>query len=60
METVEATVTKVLDVLSYRHFWITRVEIFIEGSYRNINLTTYSERDARAIQQGDTVSVWVG
>lgn len=60
MNTVEAVVTKVLDVLAYRHFWITRVEIFSEVGYRNINLTTYSERDARAIQQGDTVFVWAG
>ncbi len=31
MNTVEAVVTKVLDVRPYRNFWITRVEVLSEG-----------------------------
>ena len=33
MNTVEAVVTKVLDVRPYRNFWITRVEVLSEGGY---------------------------
>lgn len=57
MNQVEAVVTKILDVRPYRNFWITRVEVLSEGGYSNTDLITYSKRDARAIQPGDTVSI---
>lgn len=60
MSTVEAVVTKVLDVRAYRHFWITHVEVLSEGAYRNINITTYSEREARDVKPGDTAFIWGG
>lgn len=57
MNPVEVVVTKVLDVLPRRNYWITRVEVLGEGGYSNTDLITYSERDARAIQPGDTVYI---
>ncbi|MGM3146891.1 hypothetical protein [Escherichia coli] len=57
MNTVEAVVTKVLDVRPYRNFWITRVEVLSEGGYSNTEITSYTERDAREVRLGDTVTI---
>lgn len=57
MNTVEAVVTKVLDVLPYRNFWVVRVEVLNEGGYGNTELIRYSERDARDVRPGDTVII---
>ncbi|WP_410706909.1 hypothetical protein [Citrobacter braakii] len=57
MNAVEVVVTKVLDVLPRRNYWITRVEVLGEGGYSNADLITYSERDAREIEPGDSVQV---
>lgn len=57
MNTVEAVVTRILDVRAYRHFWVTRVEVLSEGGYSNTDLITYTERDAREIKPGDSVQV---
>ncbi|HDG1685947.1 TPA: hypothetical protein PFE28_001881 [Kluyvera cryocrescens] len=57
MNAVEVVVTKVLDVLPRRNYWITRVEVLGEGGYSNTDLITYSERDAREIKPGDSVQV---
>lgn len=57
MNAVEVVITKILDVLPRRNYWITRVEILGEGGYSNADLITYSERDARSIHPGDTVFV---
>lgn len=57
MNTVEAVVTKVLDVRPYRKLWITRVEVLSEGGYSNTEIISYSERDAREVRPGDTVTI---
>lgn len=57
MNAVEAVVVKVLDVLPRRNYWITRVEVLGEGGYSNTDLISYTERDAREIKPGDTVSM---
>lgn len=57
MNAVEVVVVKVLDILPRRNYWITRVEVLGEGGYSNTDLITYSERDARAIQPGDTAFI---
>ena len=57
MNAVEVVVVKVLDILPRPGYWITRVEVLGEGGYSNTGLITYSERDARAIQLSDTVSI---
>jgi len=57
MNTVEAVVTKVLDVRPYRKLWITRVEVLSEGGYSNTEIISYSERDAREVRPGGTVTI---
>lgn len=57
MNAVEVVVVKVLDVLPRRNYWITRVEVLGEGGYSNTDLISYTERDAREIKPGDTVSM---
>ncbi|HIA2570787.1 TPA: hypothetical protein ACWPZ9_000384 [Escherichia coli] len=57
MNTVEAVVTKVLDVRPYRNFWIPRVEVLSEGGYSNTEIISYTERDAREVRLGDTVTI---
>lgn len=57
MNTVEAVVTKVLDVRPYRNFWITLVEVLSEGGYSSTEIISYSERDAREVKPGDTVTI---
>lgn len=57
MNTVEVVVVKVLDILPRRNYWITRVEVLGEGGYSNTDLISYTERDAREIKPGDTVSM---
>lgn len=57
MNDVEAVVVKVLDILPRRNYWITRVEVLGEGGYSNTDLISYTERDAREIKPGDTVSI---
>lgn len=57
MNHIEAVVTKVLDVRPYHNFWITRVEVLSEGGYSNTDLISYSERDAREVRPGNTVTI---
>jgi hypothetical protein len=57
MNTVEAVVTKVLEVRPYRNFWITRVEVLSEDGYSHTEIISYSERDAREVKPGDTVTI---
>lgn len=57
MSLVEVVVTKVLDVIPCRNFWIIRVEVLSEGGYSNVEIVSYSERDAREVRPGDTVTI---
>lgn len=57
MNAVEVVVVKVLDILPRRNYWITRVEVLGEGGCSNTDLISYTERDAREIKPGDTVSM---
>ncbi|EPY7209263.1 hypothetical protein ACXEIW_001163 [Klebsiella oxytoca] len=58
MNTIEAVVTRVLDVRPYRHFWIVEVEVLSWGQYSNTAIFRDSEKDARQVQPGDTVTIW--
>lgn len=47
MNTLDAVVTRVLDVRPYRHFWIVEVEVLSWGRYSNTTIIRDSEKEAR-------------
>ena len=57
MNTVDAVVTRVLDVRPYRHFWIVEVEVLSWGRYSSTTIIRDTEKDARQVKSGDTVTV---
>ena len=57
MNTLDAIVTRVLDVRPYRHFWIVEVEVLSLGRYSNTTIIRDSEKEARQVQPGDTVTI---
>ncbi|HDS6497066.1 TPA: hypothetical protein QHX51_000130 [Enterobacter asburiae] len=57
MNTVDAVITRVLDVCPYRHFWIVEVEVLSWGRYSRTTIIRDTEKDARQVQPGDTVTV---
>ena len=44
MNTLDAVVTRVLDVRPYRHFWIVEVEVLSWGRYSNTTIIRDSEK----------------
>ncbi|WAD62763.1 hypothetical protein OS910_22835 [Klebsiella pneumoniae] len=44
MNTLDAVVTRVLDVRPYRHFWIVEVEVLSLGRYSNTTIIRDSEK----------------
>lgn len=57
MNTVDAVITRVLDVRPYRHFWIVEVEVLSCGRYSSTTIIRDIEKDARQVKPGDTVTV---
>lgn len=57
MNMLDAVVTRVLDVRPYRHFWIVEVEVVCYGDYSNTIIIRDSEKEARQVQPGDTVTI---
>lgn len=57
MNTLDAVVTRILDVRPYRHFWIVEVEVLSWGRYSNTTIIRDSEKEARQVQPGDTVAI---
>ncbi|WP_204357228.1 hypothetical protein [Klebsiella sp. WCHKl090539] len=57
MNTLDAVVTRVLDVRPYRHFWVVEVEVLCYGDYSNTAIFRDSEKEARLVQPGDTVTI---
>ena len=59
MNTIDAVITRILDVRPYRHFWIVEVEVEVLswGRYSNTTIFRDSEKDARQVQPGDTVTI---
>ncbi|MCE1943115.1 hypothetical protein [Enterobacter roggenkampii] len=57
MNTVDAVITRVLDVRPYRHFWSVEVEVLSWGRYSRKTIIRDTEKDARQVQPGDTVTV---
>ena len=57
MNTVDAVITRVLDVRPYRHFWIVEVEVLSWGRYSSTTIIRDTEKDARQIKPADTVTV---
>ncbi|HCF7883301.1 TPA: hypothetical protein NIU34_000458 [Klebsiella oxytoca] len=57
MNTIDAVITRILDVRPYRHFWIVEVEVLSWGRYSNTTIFRDSEKDARQVQPGDTVTI---
>ncbi|HIF0160661.1 hypothetical protein [Klebsiella pneumoniae] len=57
MNTLDAVVTRVLDFRPYRHFWIVEVEVLSWGRYSNTTIIRDSEKEARQVQPGDTVTI---
>ncbi|ELN0129991.1 hypothetical protein [Raoultella planticola] len=57
MNTIDAVITRILDVRSYRHFWIVEVEVLSLGRYSNTTIIRDSEKEVRQVQPGDTVTV---
>ncbi|EOV5294876.1 TPA: hypothetical protein RU002_001370 [Klebsiella pneumoniae] len=57
MNTIDAIVTRVLDVRPYRHFWVVEVEVLCCGDYSNTIIIRDSEKEARQVKPGDTVTI---
>ncbi len=57
MNTLDAVVTRVLDVRPYRHFRIVEVDVLSWGRYSNTTIIRDSEKEARQVQPGDTVTI---
>lgn len=57
MNTVDAVITRVLDVRPYRHFWIVEVEVLSWGRYSSTTIIRDTEKDAWQVKPGDTVTV---
>lgn len=57
MNTVDAVITRVLDVRPYRHFWIVEVEVLSWGRYSSTAIIRDTEKDARQVKPGDTVQI---
>ena len=57
MNTLDAVVTRVLDVRPSRHFWIVEVEVLSWGRYSNTTIIRDSEKEARQVQPGATVTI---
>ena len=57
LDSIEAVITRVLDVRPYRHFWIVEVDVFSWGRYSSTTIIRDIEKDARQVKPGDTVTV---
>ncbi|SVP39928.1 hypothetical protein [Klebsiella pneumoniae] len=57
MNTLDAVVTRILDVRPYRHFWVVEVEVLCYGDYSNTTIIRDSEKEARQVKPGDTVTI---
>ncbi|WP_410741819.1 hypothetical protein [Citrobacter freundii] len=57
MNTVEAVITRVLNVRPYRHFWLVEVEVLSWGRHSSTTIIRDTEKDARQVKPGDTVTV---
>ncbi|CAH5825428.1 hypothetical protein [Klebsiella aerogenes] len=57
MNTIDAVITRVLDVRPYRHFWIVEVEVVSWGAYSNTTIFRNTEKEARQVQPGDIVLI---
>ena len=57
MNTVDAVITRVLDVRPYRHFWIVEVEVLSWGRYSSTTIIRDTEKDARQVKPSDTLTV---
>lgn len=57
MNTVDAVVTRVLDVRPYRDFWIVEVEVSSWGGYSQTTVICNTEKDARQVKTGDIVTI---
>ncbi|HBW5812078.1 TPA: hypothetical protein ME921_005594 [Klebsiella pneumoniae] len=57
MNMLDAVVTRVLDVRPYRHFWIVEVEVLSWDRYSNTTIIRDSEKEARQVKAGDTVTI---
>ena len=57
MNTIDAVVTRVLDIRPYRHFWIVEVGVLSWGRYSNTTIIRDSEKEARQVKPGDTVTI---
>lgn len=57
MNTVDAVITRVLDVRPYRHFWIVEVEVLSWGRYSSTTIIRDTEKATRQVKPGDTVTV---
>ncbi|HEC2615820.1 TPA: hypothetical protein R2K51_002472 [Raoultella ornithinolytica] len=57
MNTLDAVVTRVLDVRPYRRFWVVEVEALCYVGYSNTAILRDSEKKARQVKPGDTVTI---
>lgn len=57
MSAIDVVVTRVLDVRPCRDFWIVEVEVSDWGSYSQATIICNSEKEAREVRAGDTVTI---
>ncbi|EPP3534634.1 hypothetical protein ACUN59_001623 [Klebsiella variicola] len=57
MNTIDAVITRVLDVRPYRCFWIVEVEVVSWGGYSKATIFRNTEKEARQVQPGDTIQI---
>lgn len=57
MNTINAVVTRVLDIRPCRDFWIVEVEVSSWGGYSRTTLICNTQKEAREVRTGDTVTI---
>lgn len=57
MNSIDAVITRVLDVRPYRRFWIVEVEVVSWGDYSKTTIFRNTEKEARQVQPGDTIQI---
>ena len=57
MNTVTGVITQVLERWPVQGEWLVEVEVFADGRYHHADIPAFTERDAKAIQRGDQVTI---
>lgn len=57
MNSVNAVITRVIDIRPYRRFWMVQIEVNARGHLTITEIFRDTEEQARNVQPGDVVSI---